>query len=64
MRTELVADALSAAVGQRGGRRRIAGVVFHSDHGSQYTSSDYRQLCERFGITQSMGSVGDCLLTG
>ncbi len=59
MRTELVADALSAAVGQRGGRRRIAGVVFHSDHGSQYTSSDYRQLCERFGITQSMGSVGD-----
>jgi transposase InsO family protein len=59
MRTDLVADALSAAVGQRGGRRHIHGVVFHSDHGSQYTSSDYRQLCEKFGITQSMGTVGD-----
>ena len=25
----------------------------------QYTSDDYRQLCRRLGITQSMGSVGD-----
>ena len=59
MRTELVADALSAAVGQRGGRRHIAGVVFHSDHGTQYTSDEYRELCEQLAITQSMGSVGD-----
>jgi transposase InsO family protein len=59
MRTELVADALAAAVGQRGGRHRIRGVVFHGDHGSQYTSDDYRKLCRRFGITQSMGTVGD-----
>ena len=43
MRTDLVADALEAAVGQRGGRHRIRGVVFHGDHGSQYTSDDYRQ---------------------
>ena len=61
MRTELVTDALEAAVGQRGGRRHIRGVVFHGDHGSQYTSDDYRQLCARFGITQSMGTVGDSL---
>ena len=27
--------------------------------GSQYTSDDYRKLCRRFGITQSMGTVGD-----
>jgi len=59
LRTELVADALQAAVGQRGGRHRIRGVVFHGDHGSQYTSDDYRKLCRRFGITQSMGTVGD-----
>ena len=59
MRTELVTDALAAAVGQRGGRRHIRGVVFHGDHGSQYTSDDYRRLCARFGITQSMGTVGD-----
>ncbi|MET0711744.1 MAG: IS3 family transposase [Jiangellaceae bacterium] len=59
MRTDLVAGALEAAVGQRGGRRHIRGVVFHGDHGSQYTSDDYRKLCRRFGITQSMGTVGD-----
>jgi transposase InsO family protein len=59
MRTELVADALTAAVGQRGGQRHIAGVVFHSDHGTQYTSAEHRQLCQRLGVTQSMGSVGD-----
>lgn len=59
MRTELVADALEAAVGQRGGASHIRGVVFHGDHGSQYTSDDYRKLCRRFGITQSMGTVGD-----
>ena len=49
MRTELVTDALEAAVGQRGGRHRIRGVVFHGDHGSQYTSDDYRTLCRRSG---------------
>ena len=59
MRTDLVADALEAAVGQRGGRHCIRGVVFQGDHGSQYTSDDYRRLCRRFGITQSMGTVGD-----
>jgi len=25
----------------------------------QYTSDDYRKLCRRFGITQSMGTLGD-----
>jgi transposase InsO family protein len=59
MRTEIVADAFEAAVGLRGGRRRVAGVVFHSDHGSQYTSDQYRRLCARLGVTQSMGTVGD-----
>src|SRR4051794_19203496 len=61
MRIELVTNALQAAVGQRGGRRRIRGIVFHGDHGSQgqYTSDDYRRLCAGLGITQSMGTVGD-----
>jgi transposase InsO family protein len=26
---------------------------------AQYTSDDYGKLCRRFGITQSMGTVGD-----
>ena len=55
MRTELVADALNAAAALRGS---LAGAVFHSDHGSQYTSKDFAQLCSELGVTQSMGAVG------
>jgi transposase InsO family protein len=55
MRTDLVADALTAACDTRGG---LAGAVFHSDHGSQYTSKDFAQLCASLGVTQSMGAVG------
>ena len=55
MRTELVEDALKAAAATRGS---LAGAVFHSDHGSVYTSKDYARLCARLGVTQSMGAVG------
>lgn len=55
MRTELVTDALSAAAALRGS---LAGAVFHADHGSQYTSKDFAQLCADLGVTQSMGAVG------
>ncbi len=55
MRTELVADALKAAAALRGS---LAGAVFHSDHGSQYTSTDFANLCRELGVTQSMGGVG------
>ena len=55
MRTELVADALQAAAATRGS---LAGAIFHSDHGSVYTSKDYAKLCEHLGVTQSMGAVG------
>ncbi|CAN5365099.1 IS3 family transposase [soil metagenome] len=55
MRTELVEDALRAADALRGG---LAGAVFHTDHGSQYTSSDFAKLCRDLGVTQSMGAVG------
>ena len=39
----------------------MAGVIFHSDHGSEYTATSDQQLCQRSGITQSMGSVGSAL---
>jgi transposase InsO family protein len=52
-------DALHAAVGCRGGQANIVGVVFHSDKGCQYTSGDYSSACRRYGVTQSMGRVGD-----
>jgi transposase InsO family protein len=57
--TELCLDALEAAVGCRGGSRNVAGVVFHSDKGCQYTAGAYQATCVEFGISQSMGSVGD-----
>ncbi len=55
MRTELVEDALKAADSLRGG---LTSSVFHSDHGSQYTSTDFAKLCRDLGVTQSMGAVG------
>ena len=43
MRTELVEDALRAAAHDRGS---LGGAIFHSDHGSVYTSKAYAALCE------------------
>jgi putative transposase len=59
MRTELVTDALHAAVRRRGGR--IApGTIFHSDRGSVYTSLEYGAVCTVYQIRQSMGRRGVC----
>jgi transposase InsO family protein len=55
MRTSLVADALRMAAATRGG---LEGAVFHSDHGAQYGSRAFADLCSELGVTQSMGSVG------
>ena len=44
MRTDLVVDALTAARDTRGS---LAGAIFHSDHGAQYTSKDLRAACAR-----------------
>ena len=42
MRAELVCDTLTEAVGTRGGH--VTDVVFHSDRGTQYTSSEFADL--------------------
>ncbi|GHD26376.1 hypothetical protein GCM10007147_24270 [Nocardiopsis kunsanensis] len=55
MRTGLVAHALKAAARERGG---LEGAVFHSDHGSVYTSRAYEGLCTDLGVVQSMGAIG------
>jgi len=55
MRTDLIIDALSAARDTRGS---LAGTIFHSDHGAQYGSKAFAQLCAEWGVTQSMGAVG------
>lgn len=55
MRTELVSDALRAAAATRGS---LDGVIFHSDHGAQYTSAEFAAVCAELGVRQSMGAVG------
>ena len=37
-----------------------SGVIFHSDRGSQYTSAEFRELCDRYEVKQSMGKTGVC----
>jgi putative transposase len=56
LRVELVLKALNMALEQR----RPAGVIHHSDQGSQYTSLAFGKRCEETGVRPSMGSVGDC----
>ena len=56
LRAELVLKALEMALGQR----RAAGVIHHSDQGSQYTSLAFGKRCDEAGVKPSMGSVGDC----
>jgi transposase InsO family protein len=56
MRTNLVIDALNAAVAARGGH--VDGVIFHSDKGSQYGSADFTAVCDRHGIRRSTGRTG------
>lgn len=58
LRTELVLDALEMAVHLRRPGRE-AGLVHHSDRGSQYTSFRYTQRLQDLGIAPSVGSVGD-----
>ncbi|MFN8020752.1 MAG: IS3 family transposase [Acidimicrobiales bacterium] len=58
MRTELVTDALDMAIAARGGH--VAGVIAHADRGSQYTSNDYLDFCQRHQLRPSVGRVATC----
>ncbi|WP_141759857.1 integrase core domain-containing protein, partial [Corynebacterium sp. HMSC056F09] len=51
----LVIEALSHARKVRGS---LKGVIFHSDHGSVYTSQAFQDHCAQLGVRQSMGAVG------
>jgi len=57
MESRLVVDALELAV-----QRRLpgAGLLSHSDRGSQYASEHYQVLLARHGITCSMSRQADC----
>jgi transposase InsO family protein len=55
---ELATGALKMAVAVRGGD--VAGVIFHSDRGSEYSATLFEEACTRLGVRQSMGRVGSC----
>lgn len=58
MRTALVLNALDAALGQRIPSQ--AGLIFHSDRGSQYASRDYRTALLNAQIMPSMSRRANC----
>src|SRR5262249_39107773 len=57
MRAELVNQALSMALYQR---RPTAGLIMHTDRGSQYGADSYRQLLTQHAIQPSMSRKGNC----
>jgi putative transposase len=56
LRTELIGAAIDMAIARR---RPAAGLVHHSDRGTQYTSIAFGLRCREAGIVQSMGGTGD-----
>ena len=57
MTRTLVIDALRMACFRR---RPAAGLIFHSDRGSQYSSGDFQKQPSAFGMRGSMSRKGDC----
>ena len=57
MKAQLVCDALKMAIWRR---RPKAGLIHHSDRGSQYASKVFRQLLKAHDIKGSMSRKGDC----
>ena len=42
------------------GRKRLAGTIFHSDRGSQYTSEAFKDALKEAGLVQSLSGTGHC----
>lgn len=57
MPAELVCTALQMAITQR---QPAAGLIVHSDRGSQYASDAHRDLLARYGLHASMSRKGNC----
>ena len=53
----ILADALHKALRRR---KPEAGLIFHSDRGTQYASYAFRDLMDRYGFVPSMSSTGNC----
>jgi putative transposase len=57
--TALARAALCTAIAIRGGS--VAGVVFHTDQGGEYTGEVFAAACRGAGVIQSMGRTGSAL---
>ncbi len=57
MKAKLVCDALTMAIWQR---RPNAGLIHHSDRGSQYASKAFKQLLKAHDFKGSMSRRGNC----
>ena len=57
MQTSLVKDALTMA---RFRRLPVAGLIFHSDRGSQYCSHEFQNALKGWGMRSSMSRKGNC----
>lgn len=52
--------AIAALAMARAQGRLAPDAIFHSDHGTQYTSSAFGTRCQTTGVRQSMGQTGVC----
>jgi transposase InsO family protein len=59
MARQIAVDALRMAWFKRRPGEQ-AGLIFHSDRGSQYASHDFREVLKEYGITSSMSRKGNC----
>ena len=57
MTKELVASALKQAIGRH---NPPAGIIHHSDRGTQYASYEYQELLREHGFITSMSRKGNC----
>jgi putative transposase len=57
MTTDLVRTALEMALGRR---QPTAGLLHHTDRGSQYTSAAYQDLLTAHGLVASLSGTGHC----
>lgn len=66
MTIKLVLDAVVQAIWtrRREGRNDFSRLVHHNSKGSQYTALAFTEWLGEAGIAPSIGTAGDCLLTG
>jgi Transposase and inactivated derivatives len=55
MNVAFVIDTLNEAIAKQ---KDVTGLIIHSDQGFQYTSFEYKAICESNGITISMSRKG------